>query len=160
MPVVVIVGAAAGFAVVGRGTTVPGDMVLTLDASTTMPVAPTASDPPPTDSTVAPTLAPDQAAARIVLAVVTGWDQAALDALTASLAAEGFTDVIVDAASVDAATSGVRVGSGFDAAAAVVARVLGLSVDVIEPLDGAPDAWSAIDEEADVLVLLGSDLRG
>lgn len=161
MPAVLVVGAAAGYAVVGRGSPIAGDMVLSLDTTTPPSAVPAGTEAPPSpESSTAPApLAADQAAARIVLAAVVGWDQAALEALSASLTAEGFTNVVIDAAAVDADTSRLRVGAGFDAAAAVVARVLGLAGDVAEPLAGATDTWGTLDAQADVLVLLGTDLR-
>lgn len=161
----IAVGAVAGFAVVGRGTTIPDDMSLTLDSGATTTTTSVAAAPESTDAaptTTVPPLPGDQAAARIVIAVTQGWEAAALGDVTSALTAEGFTNVITETAQVASEVSRVRVGAGFDTAAAVVLRVLGLSSDAIQPSAsdaGSAEVWSALDAQADVLVLLGTDLR-
>lgn len=160
-PAVIVVGAVAGFAVAGRSEPIIGDRALTLETSSTTTSVPVSPEGAPADSapaTDAP--GPDLSASRVVLAVPAGTDEASVAEIVAALNAEGLASVVTSAAEVEVTATQVRVADGFDDAAAVVLRVLGLTTDaVVLPDDAAASqVWSAADDQADVLVLLGPDV--
>lgn len=161
---VTALGAIAGAAAVGTGDSSPGGVSLPLSALDAIAEAPpdaiaSSRDIQVTESTSSTsTIASALQGTRIVFAYTSSWDEASTEALISQLIGQGFSELAAEAALIESETSQVRVEPGFDEAAAVVLSVVGLSAEAIVETD--PEvAWSALDGQADIVVLLGSDLR-
>ena len=160
-PAVIVVGAAAGFAVAGRSEPVIGDRDLSLEIASTTTSVPAPADgaaveaPPATEAP-----APDFSAVRVVLAVPAGTDETVVAEIVAAMNAEGLDNVVTSAAQVEVTATQVRVGDGFDDAASVVLRALNLTdaAVVLPDSAAASQVWSTDDDQADVIVLLGPDV--
>ncbi len=181
IPAVVLLGLLAGAAIVGRPTSIEGDVPLPLDAgsttsTTTAPttVAPTPTTPTTTPTTgdstpdtsaalvnttttTPPTTAPDPATVRVV--VGNGSSRNGLATSTADeLTAAGYVDVVATNAISKSADTYIVYRDGFQAAAAAVAELLDIPGERVLPYIDAE--VTERDEQGDVIVVVGADRAG
>lgn len=163
---VAVVGLLIGAIIVGRPISVPNDIVLDPNVVTTTTPS-VVTDPPSTDSS-ADTAIDDASATESSIAASSELDArvvvvnaSALAGVATSnaalLTAAGFTDVVVADAPVQA-LSVVYVRPGFEASGLRVAEEFALPIDVVLSLPSVP--VTALDAEADVLVVIGADWAG
>jgi hypothetical protein len=178
IPAVVLLGLLAGAAIVGRPTSIEGDVPLPLDAgsTTSTTTAPTTVAPVPstttgdgapdtsaalvnTTTTTPPTTttAPDPATVRVV--VGNGSSRNGLATTTADeLTAAGYVDVVATNAVSKSADTYIVYRDGFQAAAQAVAELLDIPGERVLPYIDAE--VTERDEQGDVLVVVGADRAG
>ncbi len=181
IPAVVLLGLLAGAAIVGRPTSIEGDVPLPLDAGsttstttapttvaptpTTAATTPTTGDSTPdtsaalvnTTTTTPPTTAPDPASVRVV--VGNGSSRNGLATSTADeLTAAGYVDVVATNAISKSADTYIVYRDGFQAAAAAVAELLEIPGERVLPYIDAE--VTERDEQGDVIVVVGADRAG
>jgi hypothetical protein len=179
IPAVIALGLLAGAAIVGRPTSIEGDVPLPLDAGnttttvttaapTTTAAAPSTTSGDSTDTTAAlvnttttstttTVPAPDPATVRVV--VGNGSARNGLATTTAEeLIAVGYVDVVATNAIGDSADSYIVYRDGFQAAALAVAEALGIPAERVLPYIDAE--VTERDEQGDVIVVVGADRAG
>lgn len=176
IPAVVLLGLLAGAAIVGRPTSIEGDVPLPLDAgtttsttvaatTTTAPAPSTTADGDTTVTTAAlvnttttveqtTTTVPDPATVRVV--VGNGSSRNGLATVTADeLVAAGYVDVVATNAISKSADSYIVYREGFQAAAQAVAELLEIPGERVLPYIDAE--VTERDDQGDVIVVVGAD---
>lgn len=181
IPAVIALGLLAGAAIVGRPTSIEGDVPLPLDAgNTTTTVTPTTAAPTTTaaapsttsgdstdttaalvntttTSTTTTVPAPDPATVRVV--VGNGSARNGLATTTAEeLIAVGYVDVVATNAIGDSPDSYIVYRDGFQAAALAVAEALDIPAERVLPYIDAE--VTERDDQGDVIVVVGADRAG
>ena len=179
IPAVIALGLLAGAAIVGRPTSIEGDVPLPLDAGnttttvttaapTTTAAAPSTTSGDSTDTTAAlvnttttstttTVPAPDPASVRVV--VGNGSSRNGLATSTADeLTAAGYVDVVATNAISKSADTYIVYRDGFQAAAAAVAELLEIPGERVLPYIDAE--VTERDEQGDVIVVVGADRAG
>jgi hypothetical protein len=179
IPAVIALGLLAGAAIVGRPTSIEGDVPLPLDAGnttttvttaapTTTAAAPSTTSGDSTDTTAAlvnttttstttTVPAPDPASVRVV--VGNGSARNGLATTTADeLTAAGYVDVVATNAISKSADTYIVYRDGFQAAAAAVAELLEIPGERVLPYIDAE--VTERDEQGDVIVVVGADRAG
>lgn len=157
---VVPVGLIVGALLVGRPVTVENDLVLDPAAvSTTTSAPPVTPKAPASTTSTTTTSVPDSPidpAARIVVANASGISGVASREV-GKLAISGFTNAVPTDA-LNSAVTLLYAREGFEATADAVAEALELGPLIVEPFPTG--AVTPLDDEADVLVVVGDDQAG
>lgn len=158
---VVALGALAGFAVVGTKNEVAGDLILPLSVLTT---SSTVAVTTPLEETSPPTtLATEQFAAFVVIAYPSTWETTSVDEVVSKLIDERFADITSEETPIGTDITRVRFQAGFEAAAQAIVNLLGLPAEALVRASAESEntpAWSSLDDQADIVVLLGPELQG